>query len=382
MAEHKDRIPAVLDDPFLNRGVAFTQAERQAPGLTGRLPAADLTLEEQARRACGQLQAQPSDLAQNVYLEQLHDRDEVLYYQVLADYLAGLLPIVYDPTVGEAIGKYSHEYRRPRGIFLSIGVPPTGPPDRDPPAAGPCHSRSTTASPRCGVQVSITSSVAPGFSRVMTAAEMSARNRSPPGPSSIGPARTARPAIFASPGHSASWPGCGWNAGPCRANLGSRRRSAPLRAPGMEPNLSSPSANSHSMPEIRGEPSARNVAIVLCLPAAKSRRTRAANSGSACSTSCHATMATVCGQPLPAAAPGAAPRAWPGVPGPATPSSRPGPRQGTRYLLARGWAPGQSWISIRRERAWAALGRRTVKMPSASWASIFSTSASAGRLVR
>ena len=89
----------------------------------GRLPSAVLTLGEQARRAWEQLQAQPTDLAKNVYLEQLHDRNEVLYYRVLGDHLAELLPIVYDPTVGEAIEKYSHEYRRPRGIFLSIDAP-------------------------------------------------------------------------------------------------------------------------------------------------------------------------------------------------------------------------------------------------------------------
>ena len=83
-----------------NRGVAFTVADRAALGLTGRLPSAVLTLEEQARRAYQQLQRQGSDLAKNVYLEQLHDRNEVLYYKVLADHLAELLPIVYDPTVG------------------------------------------------------------------------------------------------------------------------------------------------------------------------------------------------------------------------------------------------------------------------------------------
>jgi malate dehydrogenase (oxaloacetate-decarboxylating) len=82
-----------------------------------------LTLEEQARRVYEQLGRQPTDLAQNVYLEQLHDRNEVLYYKVLADHLAELLPVVYDPTVGDAIEKYSHEYRRPRGIYLSIDRP-------------------------------------------------------------------------------------------------------------------------------------------------------------------------------------------------------------------------------------------------------------------
>jgi malate dehydrogenase (oxaloacetate-decarboxylating) len=116
-------LPRELDDPLLNRGVGFTAAQREALGLTGRLPAAVLTLEQQAARAYQQLRRQGSDLAKNVYLEQLHDRNEILYYRVLSDHLAELLPIVYDPTVGDAIEQYSHEYRRPRGIFLSIDRP-------------------------------------------------------------------------------------------------------------------------------------------------------------------------------------------------------------------------------------------------------------------
>jgi Malic enzyme, N-terminal domain len=116
-------VPGVLDDPVLNRGVAFSLAEREALGLTGRLPSGVLTLEEQAERAYRQLQRQGSDLAKNVYLEQLHDRNETLYYRLLSDHLTELLPIVYDPTVGDAIEKYSHEYRRPRGIYLSIDHP-------------------------------------------------------------------------------------------------------------------------------------------------------------------------------------------------------------------------------------------------------------------
>ena len=115
--------PGVLNDPLRNRGVAFTLAEREALGLTGRLPSGVLTLEEQARRAWQQLQAQGDDLAKNVYMEQLHDRNEVLYFRVLLDHLAELLPVVYDPTVGDAIERYSHEYRRPRGIYLSIDRP-------------------------------------------------------------------------------------------------------------------------------------------------------------------------------------------------------------------------------------------------------------------
>lgn len=116
-------VPDVLDDPLRNRGVAFTHHEREALGLTGRLPPAVLTLAEQARLAWEQLRQQPTDLAKNVYLEQLHDRNEVLYYRVLGDHLAELLPVVYDPTVGEAIERYSHEYRRPRGVYLSIDRP-------------------------------------------------------------------------------------------------------------------------------------------------------------------------------------------------------------------------------------------------------------------
>ncbi|MET8956147.1 NAD-dependent malic enzyme [Streptomyces sp. NPDC004393] len=115
--------PGVLADPFLDHGMAFTQAERDALGLTGRLPSGVLTLEQQAERAYRQIQAQGSDLAKNVGLEQLHDRNETLYFKVLTDHLVDLLPIVYDPTVGEAIEKYSHEYRRPRGAFLSIDRP-------------------------------------------------------------------------------------------------------------------------------------------------------------------------------------------------------------------------------------------------------------------
>src|SRR5215475_2842932 len=120
---HASVVPRVLDDPLRNRGAAFTQADRDALGLTGRLPSAVLPLDQQALRAYGQLHQQGSDLAKNVYLEQLHDDNEVLYYKVLADHLAELLPIVYDPTVGEAIERYSHEFRRPRGIFLSVDRP-------------------------------------------------------------------------------------------------------------------------------------------------------------------------------------------------------------------------------------------------------------------
>jgi malate dehydrogenase (oxaloacetate-decarboxylating) len=89
-------------------------------GLTGRLPSAVLTLEDQAQRLWQQLQGLPSDLARNLLLEQMHNRNEVLYFKVLSEHLPELLPVVYDPTVGAAIEQYSDEYRGQRGVFLSI----------------------------------------------------------------------------------------------------------------------------------------------------------------------------------------------------------------------------------------------------------------------
>ncbi|PGM94734.1 NAD-dependent malic enzyme [Bacillus cereus] len=113
----------VLSTPLLNKGVAFTQEEREELGLKGLLPPAVLTLEEQARRAYEQFSSQPDDLLKNVYLTALHDRNEVLFYRILTEHLREMLPIVYTPTVGVAIQRYSHEYRKPRGIYLSINDP-------------------------------------------------------------------------------------------------------------------------------------------------------------------------------------------------------------------------------------------------------------------
>jgi malate dehydrogenase (oxaloacetate-decarboxylating) len=115
--------PALLQNPALNRDAAFTPEERQALHLVGLLPSAVTTLDEQAKRAYSQYQRQPLDLAKNVFLTALQDRNEVLFYRLLADHLQEMLPIVYDPTVAQAIERYSHEYRRPRGVYLSIDAP-------------------------------------------------------------------------------------------------------------------------------------------------------------------------------------------------------------------------------------------------------------------
>ncbi len=111
---------AVLAEPRLNKGTAFTTEERERLGLVGLLPPRVLTLEQQASRAYLQYLDQPTDLAKNVFLTALHDRNEVLFFRLLGHHLPEMLPIVYTPTVGEAIQRYSHEYRRPRGVYLSI----------------------------------------------------------------------------------------------------------------------------------------------------------------------------------------------------------------------------------------------------------------------
>ncbi len=115
--------PTLLNDPMLNRDTAFTTEDRKQLGLVGLLPSVVTTQDEQARRAYAQYQQQPTDLAKNVFLTALQDRNEVLFYRLLADHLTEMLPVVYDPTVAQAIEQYSHEYRRPRGVYLSIDAP-------------------------------------------------------------------------------------------------------------------------------------------------------------------------------------------------------------------------------------------------------------------
>lgn len=113
----------VLVDPRINKGTGFPPEEREALGLTGLMPYKVFTLEEQAARSYGQYSSQPTPLAKNVFLTALHDRNEVLFYRLLTDHLREMLPIVYTPTIGEAIERYSHQYRRPRGVYLSVDFP-------------------------------------------------------------------------------------------------------------------------------------------------------------------------------------------------------------------------------------------------------------------
>lgn len=114
---------AVLSSPTINKGTAFSLVERERLGLTGLLPTGVTTLEGQTRRVWAQYQQQPTDLAKWVYLANLRDRNEVLFYRLLSERLPVMLPVVYTPTVGQAIQRFSHEFRRSRGVFLSVDHP-------------------------------------------------------------------------------------------------------------------------------------------------------------------------------------------------------------------------------------------------------------------
>ncbi|MCQ4082596.1 NAD-dependent malic enzyme [Streptomyces sp. RB6PN25] len=110
---------ALLADPLLNKGTAFNRQERDELGLDGLLPPAVETLDEQADRAYAAFLNYDKPLNRHIYLRQLQDTNEVLFYRLITEHLEEMLPIVYTPTVGEACRRFSAIYRRPRGLFLS-----------------------------------------------------------------------------------------------------------------------------------------------------------------------------------------------------------------------------------------------------------------------
>ena len=110
----------LLHDARRTKGTAFTEAERAAHGLTGLLPPAVETLELQVQRVRQHLAVKPSDLERYIYLQGLRDLNETLFFKVMMADPAGLVPIVYAPTVGEACLKFSHIYRRSDGLYVSI----------------------------------------------------------------------------------------------------------------------------------------------------------------------------------------------------------------------------------------------------------------------
>lgn len=110
---------ALKDDPLLSKGTCFTQEERQVFGLTGLFPPAVSKPEEQAKRAYENFQRRPDDVGKYLFLASLQDRNETLFYQLVCAHLEEMLPIIYTPTVGLVCEQYSHNYRRPRGVYVS-----------------------------------------------------------------------------------------------------------------------------------------------------------------------------------------------------------------------------------------------------------------------
>ena len=110
---------ALLDNPLLNKGTAFTEDERARFGLEGLLPPRVETLEEQLLRAAQAYRAVKTDLGRHVFLRDLQDTNETLFYALLVRHVQEMMPIVYTPTVGLACQHFSDIYRRPRGLFLS-----------------------------------------------------------------------------------------------------------------------------------------------------------------------------------------------------------------------------------------------------------------------
>jgi malate dehydrogenase (oxaloacetate-decarboxylating)(NADP+) len=110
----------LLNNSLLNKGTAFTQAEREAYGLEGFLPINIESEESQVTRVKEQLKLIDTDLQKYIYLMNLQDYNETLFYRLLMSDPEKYLPIVYDPTVGEACLKFGHIYRRPRGLYLSL----------------------------------------------------------------------------------------------------------------------------------------------------------------------------------------------------------------------------------------------------------------------
>ncbi len=109
----------LLKDPFLNKGTAFTSEERRAFGIEGRLPPRVETLEEQIERLYEQYSSCKTNLEKYVFLREVQDYNRIVYYSLVKHHLEEMLPIVYTPTVGEAIQNFSHIYREPRGLVVT-----------------------------------------------------------------------------------------------------------------------------------------------------------------------------------------------------------------------------------------------------------------------
>ncbi|RTR39868.1 NAD-dependent malic enzyme [Shewanella canadensis] len=111
--------PAILEAPLINKGSAFTDEERVFFNLEGLLPHVIETIEEQASRAYDQYTNFTNDLDKHIYLRNIQDTNETLYYRLVQNHITEMMPIIYTPTVGMACERFSKNYRRNRGLFIS-----------------------------------------------------------------------------------------------------------------------------------------------------------------------------------------------------------------------------------------------------------------------
>ncbi len=109
----------ILEDPLLNKSSAFSLEERRTLGIIGMLPQSVTTIEEQLTRTYENYLRKDSDIERYIHLASLHDRNETLFYRLLIEHIAEMTPVVYTPVVGEACQKYSHIFRRTRGLYIA-----------------------------------------------------------------------------------------------------------------------------------------------------------------------------------------------------------------------------------------------------------------------
>jgi malate dehydrogenase (oxaloacetate-decarboxylating) len=109
----------LLQSAQLNKGTAFSDKEREKFSLKGLLPPVIETIEDQMQRAYRQYSLQPNDLQRNIFLNNLYNTNETLFFKLISEYIEEMMPIIYTPTAGLAIQHYSNEFRKPRGIYIS-----------------------------------------------------------------------------------------------------------------------------------------------------------------------------------------------------------------------------------------------------------------------
>lgn len=119
MSKITEKGRALLRDPLLNKDTAFNDKEREAFHLYGLLPSNIETIEEQLLRCHDAYSAKKTPIEQHIYLRALQDRNEILFYRFVLEYLVDVMPVIYTPVVGQACELFHHIYRQPRGLFIS-----------------------------------------------------------------------------------------------------------------------------------------------------------------------------------------------------------------------------------------------------------------------